>query len=94
MSRMNVAMTKQADVGESFLVFCPRCQELVVTRYSRHLVREELGKLQKGECNGERKLRYLVEHRTDCSKCNVTLFAQFLWQGVPLEGVEKEAKDG
>lgn len=85
MSRMNIAMTKPAEAGESFLVFCPRCQKLVATRCSRRLAREGI----KGG-----KARYLVEHRTDCSKCNVTLFAQFLWQSVPPEEVEKEAKDG
>lgn len=74
MSKMNIAMTKPADVGESFLVFCPRCQKLVMTRYSRCLAREE---------SSGGKTRYLVEHRTDCSKCGITLFAQFLWQGVP-----------
>lgn len=76
MSKMNVAMIKQADIDESFLVFCPRCQKLVATRYNRHLARIDV---HKG------KSRYLVEHRTDCSKCNITLFAQFLWQGVPPE---------
>ncbi len=82
MSKMNIVMTKQADVGESFLVFCPRCQKLVATRYNRHLARKE---------SSGGKTRYLVEHRTDCSKCNVTLFAQFLWQGVPPEeGQDRE----
>lgn len=79
-NQLGVGMDKSkvGEINDSFLVYCPPCQELVPIRYNEHLIRQE---------TGAGKSIYLVQCSRECSKCGITLFAQVAWRDYPPEGV-------